>query len=106
MDHFEAPEDAVPYAAIESCEWEFEKVTAHFPAGPLKSKGKKLRSKKDYEFEVWRKGCPPGEDNPRVESWEKNVSLRSCQPYLEYLARPEVIAELGADFAATQSGDL
>jgi hypothetical protein len=59
LDHFEAPEDAVPYAAMDSWEWEVEKVTAHFPTGPRKIKGKKLRPKKEYEFEVWWKGCPP-----------------------------------------------
>ena len=106
MDQFEAPEDAVPYAAMDSWEWEVEKVTAHFPAGPRKIKGKKIRAKKEYEFEVWWKHCPPGEDNPTIESWEQNASLRSCQPYLDYLAKPEVRAELGADFAVEQPGDL
>jgi transposase InsO family protein len=106
MDQFESPEDAVPYAAMDSWEWEVEKVTAHSPAGPRKVRGKKLRPKKDYEFEVWWKGCPPGEDNPTMESWEQNVSLRTCQPYLDYLAKPEVQAELGTDFATEQPGDL
>ena len=106
MDQLEAPEDAVPYAAMDTWEWEVEKVTAHFPAGPRKIKGKKIRAKKEYEFEVWWKHCPPGEDNPTIESWEQNVSLRSCQPYLDYLAKPEVRAELGADFAVEQPGDL
>ena len=106
MDRFESSEDAVPYAAMDSWEWEVEKVTAHFPAGPRKAKGKKIRPKKGYEFEVWWKGCPPGEDNPTLESWEQNSSLRTCQPYLDYLARPEVKAELGADFAIEQPGDL
>jgi hypothetical protein len=106
MDHFDAPEDAIPYAAMDSWEWEVEKVTAHFPAGPRKIKGKKIRAKKEYEFEVWWKHCPPGEDNPTIESWERNASLRTCQPYLDYLAQPEVRAELGADFAIEQPGDL
>ena len=106
MDHFDSPEDATPYAAMDNWEWEVERVTAHFPAGPRKVKGKKMRPKKDYEFEVWWKNCPPGEDNPTIESWEQNASLRTCQPYLDYLARPEVLAELGADFATTQPGDL
>jgi transposase InsO family protein len=106
MDQFESPEDAVPYAAMDSWEWEVEKVTAHFPAGPRKVKGKRMRPKKEYEFEVWWKHCPPGEDNPTIESWEQNVSLRTCQPYLDYLARPEVRAELGTDFANEQPGDL
>ena len=106
MDRFESPEDAVPYAAMDSWEWEVEKVTAHFPAGPRKVRGRKMRPKKDYEFEVWWKGCPPGEDNPTIESWQQNTSLRTCQPYLDYLARPEVTAELGADFATEQPGDL
>jgi len=106
MDLFESPEDAVPYAAMDSWEWEVEKVTAHFPAGPRKVKGKKKRAKKEYEFEVWWKHCPPGEDNPTIESWEQNTSLRTCQPFLDYLARPEVLAELGDDFAAEQPDDL
>jgi hypothetical protein len=106
LDALESPEDAIPYAAMDSWEWEVEKVTAHSPAGPRKVRGKKLRPKKDYEFEVWWKGCPPGEDNPTMESWEQNVSLRTCQPYLDYLAKPEVQAELGTDFAIEQPGDL
>ena len=106
MDQLESPEDAVPYAAMDSWEWEVEKVTAHFPAGPRKVKGKKKRAKKEYEFEVWWKHCPPGEDNPTIESWEQNTSLRTCQPFLDYLARPEVRAELGDDFAAEQPDDL
>jgi transposase InsO family protein len=106
MGQFESPEDAVPYAAMDSWEWEVEKVTAHFPAGPRKAKGKRMRAKREYEFEVWWKHCPPGEDNPTIESWEQNASLRTCQPYLDYLARPEVRAELGDDFAVEQPGDL
>jgi transposase InsO family protein len=106
MGQFESPEDAVPYAAMDSWEWEVEKVTAHFPAGPRKTKGKRMRAKREYEFEVWWKHCPPGEDNPTIESWEQNASLRTCQPYLDYLARPEVRAELGDDFAVEQPGDL
>jgi len=106
IDQFESPEDAVPYAAMDSWEWEVEKVTAHFPAGPRKVRGKKMRAKKEYEFEVWWKHCPPGEDNPTIESWEQNTSLRTCQPYLDYLARPEVRAELGEDFGVEQPGDL
>jgi transposase InsO family protein len=106
MDQFESPEDAVPYAAMDSWEWEVERVTAHFPAGPRKLKGRKMRAKREYEFEVWWKNCPEGEDNPTIESWEQNTSLRTCQPYLDYLAKPEVRAELGDDFAAEQPGDL
>ena len=60
MGQFESPEDAVPYAAMDSWEWEVEKVTAHFPAGPRKAKGKRMRAKREYEFEVWWKHCPPG----------------------------------------------
>ena len=106
MDQFESPEDATPYAAMDSWEWEVERVTAHFPAGPRKIKGRKMRAKREYEFEVWWKNCPEGEDNPTIESWEQNTSLRTCQPYLDYLAKPEVRAELGDDFAAEQPGDL
>ena len=105
MDAFDSPVEAVPYAAMDSWEWEVEKVTAHFPTGPRKVKGKRMRPKKEYEFEVWWKGCPPGDDNPTIESWERNVSLRTCQPLLDYLAKPEVRAELGDDFANEQPGD-
>jgi hypothetical protein len=41
------------------------------------------------------------EENPSWEPWS-NSSLRSCEAYEAYCARPEVMAQLGADFCVAE----
>jgi hypothetical protein len=38
MDHFDSPEDATPYAAMDNWEWEVERVTAHAEIDAVLSK--------------------------------------------------------------------
>ena len=89
-------EDAIPYAAKDSFEYEIEAIMQHTPAGPRRT-ASGLRNKNEFEFKVLWKDIPIGPDNP---SWEpySNESMRQCAPYQEYLRRPEVAADLGANF--------
>jgi transposase InsO family protein len=89
-------EDAIPYAAKDSFEYEIEAIMQHTPTGPRKTAAG-LRSKNEYEFKVLWKDIPIGPDNP---SWEpySNDSMRQCAPYQEYIRRPEIAAALGSNF--------
>jgi transposase InsO family protein len=96
MSMMQQVEDAIPYAAKDSFEYEIEAIMQHTPAGPRKTISG-LRNKNEFEFKVLWKDIPIGPDNP---SWEpySNESMRQCAPYQEYLRRPEVVAVLGSNF--------
>jgi transposase InsO family protein len=89
-------EDAIPYAAKDSFEYEIEDVMQHLPAGPRRTAAG-LRNKNDYEFKILWKDLPLGPDNPSWEPWS-NESMRLCKPYQDYITRPDVIAALGSKF--------
>ena len=89
-------DDAIPFAAKDSFEYEVEEIMQHAPAGPRKT-ASGLRNKNEYEFRVLWKDIPLGADNPSWEPWT-NDSIRSCERYLAYVQRPDVIAALGANF--------
>ncbi len=59
-----------------------------------------MRRKDDYSFKVLWKDVPQDENNP-TEPWD-NESLRESHLFQDYCKRPEVVAELGADFAVEQ----
>ena len=88
----------LPLAAQDNFEYVIGEVTAHRPE-KRSLPHKRRRPKSDFEFLVRWADLPVGEDNPSWEPWA-NQSLRESEPYLEYLQRPEVVAALGADFAA------
>jgi len=98
LSHLRSIEEAIPIAAKDSFEYVIQEIQAHRPTGPRRNARGKLRPKSDYEFQVLWRDFPLGEDNPTWEPWD-NVSLRTSEPFLEYCARPEVAAQLGADFS-------
>jgi transposase InsO family protein len=89
-------EQAIPYAAKDSFEYEIAEVLAHRPIGPRRQQGQ-LRAKNTYEFQCLWKDLDVNEDNPSWEPWT-NESMRSCEAYLIYTQRPDVEAELGKNF--------
>jgi hypothetical protein len=86
----------LPLAAQDNFEYVVAEVCGHRPTERTLS-GKRKRPKSDFDFLVRWADLPEGEDNPTWEPWA-NQSLRESEPYRQYLARPEVIAALGADF--------
>jgi transposase InsO family protein len=98
LSHLRSIDEAIPIAAKDSFEYVVQEIQAHRPTGQRRNARGKLRPKSDYEFQVLWRDFPLGEDNPTWEPWD-NVSLRSSEPFLEYCARPDVAAQLGADFA-------
>lgn len=89
-------EQAIPYAAKDSFEYEIAEILAHRPAGPRRQQSQ-LRAKNTYEFQCLWKDLEVSEDNPSWEPWS-NESMRSCEAYLIYTQRPDVEAELGKNF--------
>jgi hypothetical protein len=98
LSHLRSIDEAIPIAAKDSFEYVVQEIQAHRPTGQRRNARGKLRPKSDYEFQVLWRDFPLGEDNPTWEPWD-NVSLRSSEPFLEYCARSDVAAQLGADFA-------
>lgn len=89
-------EDAIPYAAKDSFEYEIEAVMSHRPLGPRRT-STGLRNKSDYEFKCLWKDLPLGDDNPSWEPWS-NESMRQCEAYLEYTKQQHIIDQLGDKF--------
>jgi hypothetical protein len=96
MTGLQAIEDAIPYASKDLFEYEVAEVLEHRPAGPRKVSGK-LIPKSDYSFRCLWKDLIEDDQNPSWEPWT-NASLRECEAYKEYLLRPDVARELGANF--------
>jgi hypothetical protein len=94
MDLFETLDAAIPYAAMDSFEYEVEAIINHEPRGE-----RKRRRKDSYSFEVLWRGIERGDDNPSWEPWS-NESLRASEPFKQYCRRSDVLAELGKDFVA------
>ena len=94
MDLFETLDAAIPYAAMDSFEYEVESIINHEPRGE-----RKRRRKDSYSFEVLWRGIERGDDNPSWEPWS-NESLRASEPFKQYCRRSDVQAELGRDFVA------
>ena len=92
------------FAAADHFEYVVAEVEQHRPSRRKLPNGR-LRPKGDFEFLVRWEGLPLGEDNPSWEPWS-NGSLRSCEAYVQYLQRPEVVGVLGASFgeATRESG--
>jgi transposase InsO family protein len=89
-------EDAIPYAAKDLFEYEVAEVIEHRPTGSRRTSGK-LTPKSDYHFLCLWKDLVESDENPSWEPWT-NSSLRECEAYKEYLRRPDVVRELGANF--------
>ena len=96
MDLFETLEAAIPYAAMDSFEYEIEAILDHAPRGE-----RKRRRRDTYEFQVLWRGLERSEDNPSWEPWS-NESLRASEPLKAYCSRSDVQAELGKDFLPSE----
>jgi hypothetical protein len=96
MTGLQAIEDAIPYASKDLFEYEVAEVLEHRPTGPRKASGR-LIPKSDYSFRCLWKDLIEDDQNPSWEPWT-NTSLRECEAYKEYLLRPDVVYELGANF--------
>jgi hypothetical protein len=100
LDQYANVEAVLPVAALDNFEYKVEEVIDHRPKHRSNSKGKKT-PKKDFEFLVRWADLPVDEENPSWEPWS-NSSLRSCEAYEAYCSRPEVTAQLGADFCIAE----
>jgi hypothetical protein len=100
LDQYQNVEAALPIAALDNFEYQVEEILEHRPLKRSSVKGKKI-PKKDFEFLVRWADLPVDEENPSWEPWS-NSSLRSCEAYEAYCARPEVVAQLGADFCVAE----
>jgi hypothetical protein len=104
LDHFDDIDEAVRYAAMDHLEYEMEAILEHEPKGPrtFRSGNRKVtRKKEEYSFRVLWKDIPQDDSNPTWEPWD-NESLRASHLFQEYCRRPDVAAELGADFLNAQ----
>jgi hypothetical protein len=102
LDQYASVEAVLPVAALDNFEYSVAEVLDHRPKERRTSKGRRA-PKKDFEFLVRWADLPEGEDNPSWEPWS-NSSLRSCGAYETYCAKPEVVAQLGADFCVADDG--
>lgn len=89
-------EDAIPYAAKDSFEYEIAEVLAHRPLGPRRINGT-LRPKSEYEFQCLWKDIELSDENPSWEPWS-NGSLRTCEAYSEYTESAAFTALYGSKF--------
>lgn len=103
LDQYANIEAVLPVAALDNFEYKVEEVIDHRPKQRGSSKGRRL-PKKDFEFLVRWADLPEDESNPSWEPWS-NSSLRSCEPFEQYCAKPEVISQLGPDFCASEKED-
>ena len=103
LDQYASIEAVLPAAALDNFEYKVEEVSDHRPKRRGTSKGRKM-PKKGFEFLVHWADSPADESNPSWEPWS-NSSLRSCEAFEQYCAKPEVIAQLGADFCVAEAGE-
>jgi transposase InsO family protein len=96
MTLMEKIEDAIPFAAKDSFEYEIAEILSHRPSGPRKVNGL-LRPKSDYEFQCLWKDLELSEENPSWEPWS-NASMRICEAYLSYTSDPAFIRLYGPNF--------
>ena len=96
MTAFHSIEEAIPYAAKDSFEYEVAEVLEHRPTGARKTAGKNT-PKSEYEFCCLWKDLIEDDQNPSWEPWT-NTSLRECDAFKDYLLKPSVIRDLGANF--------
>ena len=89
-------EDAIPYAAKDSFEYEIAEILTHRPLGPRRVAGT-LRPKSDYEFQCLWKDIELSDENPSWEPWT-NASLRTCEAYLQYTEDAAFTAIYGRKF--------
>jgi hypothetical protein len=88
-------------AAADHFEYLVEAVEQHRPTQRRLPNGR-LRPKSDFEFLVRWEGLPIDDENPSWEPWT-NASLRTTDAFATYLAKAEVAAALGSDFADSKA---
>ena len=103
LDQYASVEAVLPVAALDNFEYKVAEVIDHRPKQRGTSKGRKM-PKKDFEFLVRWADLPEDELNPSWEPWS-NSSLRSCEAFEQYCAKPEVISQLGPDFCVSEKDE-
>ena len=103
LDQYANVEAVLPVAALDNFEYSVAEVLDHRPKERRTGKGRRA-PKKDFEFLVLWADLPEDESNPSWEPWS-NTSLRTCEAYQQYCAKPEVIQLLGADFCVKEDDD-
>jgi hypothetical protein len=103
LDQYANVEAVLPMAALDNFEYSVAEIIDHRPKQRQTIKGRKT-PKKDFEFLVRWADLPEDESNPSWEPWS-NSSLRSCEAFEQYCARPEVISQLGPDFCTSEKED-
>ena len=103
LDQYANVEAVLPVAALDNFEYSVAEVVDHRPKQRRTGRGRKL-PKKDFEFLVRWADLPEDESNPSWEPWT-NTSLRTCAPFEQYCSRPDVVAQLGADFCVAEAGE-
>jgi hypothetical protein len=101
MSLLSSVDDWLPLAAADHFEYLVAAIEQHRPAQRRLANGR-LRPKSDFEFLVRWEGLPVGDENPSWEPWS-NTSLRTTDAFVAYLAKPEVVEALGADFGGPQA---
>ncbi len=103
LDQYANVEAVLPVAALDNFEYSVAEVLDHRPKERRTGKGRRA-PKKDFEFPVRWADLPEDESNPSWEPWS-NTSLRTCEAYQLYCAKPEVVQLLGADFCSKEGED-
>jgi len=103
LDQYANVEAVLPVAALDNFEYTVAEIIDHRPRERRAVRGRKA-PKKDFEFLVRWADLPEDESNPSWEPWS-NASMRSCEAYELYCAKPEVLELLGADFCAKEEND-
>lgn len=97
MSALPAIENAIPYAAKDSFEYEVAEILGHRPTGSRRKQDGKSIPKSDYHFLCLWKDLIQDDQNPSWECWT-NTSLRECEAFKEYLLKPAVARDLGTNF--------
>jgi hypothetical protein len=103
LDQYANVEAVLPVAALDNFEYSVAEILDHRPKERRTVKGCRA-PKKGFEFLVLWADLPEDEANPSWEPWS-NTSLRSCEAYQRYCAKPEVRELLGTDFCAKEGED-
>jgi transposase InsO family protein len=103
LDQYASVEAVLPVAALDNFEYTVAAIIDHRPRERRAVRGRKA-PKKDFEFLVRWADLPEDESNPSWEPWS-NTSMRSCEAYELYCAKPEVLKLLGTDFCAKEDND-
>jgi hypothetical protein len=98
-DLLDGPDEHARVAERDFWDYTVDHISGHRPDGPRRQANRRLRNKRDYKFLVHYKYLPSSEEagceNP---SWQPYQCVWNTNALKEYCDRPEITAQLGADF--------